>query len=168
VGLAQDVEMGAYFAAAVQPMANMPLASMSFDSGNFSLKQVSAAPRNGRLHEAVFVEERGSSGEDDVLVNLAASLEPDGGIPGASEDERVQATILVLLRFMAAGHSAKRGAFRAHIKRMLKFLERSAIKNGVIKDVIERAKTGRPLAGDWAKSKPGPDLWAELEKAIAD
>ena len=78
----------------------------------------------------------------------------------------MQATILALLRFMAAGHSAKRGAFRAHVMRMLKFLERSAVQNNAMKDVVERAKKGRPLAGDWAKSKPGPDFWAELEKAI--
>jgi hypothetical protein len=141
---------------------------MSFDSGNYLMRQVSAAPRKGRMHEAVFIEEAESSSEYDVLVNLAASLEPDGGLPGASEEERVQATILALLRFMAGGHSTKSGAFRAHVKRLLKFLERSAIKNDVITDIIVRAKTGRPLAGDWTKSKPGPDLWAELEKAIAE
>lgn len=165
VGLAQDVEMGAYFAASVQPVGDLRFHA-SFDANIFNMRQVSAAPRKGRLHEPVFIVEAESSGEDDVLVNLAASLEPDGGIPGASEEERVQATILTLLRFVAAGHSAKRGAFRAHVKRMLKFLEKSTIKNDVVKDVIERAKTGRPLAGDWTKSKPGPDFWAELEEAI--
>ncbi len=168
VGLAQDVDMGAYFGASVQPMAHMPLAGMSLNANSFDLKQVSAAPRKGRMHAAVSVEERESSGEDDVLLDLAASLDADGGMPGKSEEEREQATIIALLRFMAAGHSAKSGAFRAHVKRMLKFLEGSGIKNDVVKDVVERAKKGRPLAGDWTKGRPGPDFWAELEKAIAE
>ena len=167
VGLAQDVQMGAYFG--MQYMSLSAPAPMNFDSGKRYMfrRDVIAAPRPDRLHEVASVADDESGLESDMLVDLAASLEPDGGMPGVSEEERVQATILALLRFMAAGHSAKSGAFRAHVKRMLKFLDRSAIKNDVVREVVERAKAGRPpVAGDWTKILPGPNFWAELEEAI--
>ena len=85
---------------------------------------------------------------------------------GKTEEERAQATVLALLRFLAEGHSAKAGAFRAHVKRMIGFLEGSAVQNEVVKEVVSRAKKGRPLTGDWEKPQPGPDLWAEIREAI--
>jgi hypothetical protein len=100
------------------------------------------------------------------LLKLASSLEPDGGMPGKSEEERVLSTILALLQFLAEGHNAKHGAFRAHVKRMLEFLKRSKVQNDAVKEMIEHGKSGRALPGDWSKKKPEPGLWAELEKAL--
>ncbi len=164
VGLAQDVEMGAYFGANKLMSLSEPPAILA--DANLRM-YIPATEKAVKMHKAMCAVIEDSGCEDDALVDLAASLEPDGGMPGTSEEERVQATILALLTFVAAGHSAKRGAFRAHVKRMVKFLERSAIRNDVVKEIVERAKAGRPLTGDWTKGKPGPDFWAELEKAIA-
>jgi hypothetical protein len=59
----------------------------------------------------------------DPLMDLAALLEPDGGMPGQDETERILKTLLALLAFAAEGHSASSGPFRAHMRRMLEFTE---------------------------------------------
>ena len=177
VGLAQDVAMGGYFGQRV-------LSDVS-SSVLYSMNMPKAAMRSRRAG-GLFSKVRRSWGDTDTLckceenlagasvvdeaqvnlLNLASSIEPDGGMPGKSEEERALATILAMLQFLAEGHSAKHGAFRAHVKRMLEFLKRSKVQNGVVKEMIERGKSGRALAGDWSKSKPEPGLWAELEEAL--
>ncbi len=93
-------------------------------------------------------------------------IEPDGGMPGKTEEERLQATVLALLQFLAGGHSERGGAFRAHVKRLVKFLERSNVRADIVKMVIERARSGRAVEGDWSKRKPGPELWQDLAAAL--
>jgi hypothetical protein len=87
-------------------------------------------------------------------------------MPGKSEEERVLATILALLQFLAGGHSADGGPFRAHVKRMIEFLEKSKIRTGVVKEIVELGRSGRALDGDWSNRKPEPALWADLEEAL--
>jgi len=57
------------------------------------------------------------------LVDLAALLEADGGMPGSDESERILKTLLALLAFAAEGHTFSSGPFRLHMKRMLEFVE---------------------------------------------
>jgi len=173
VGLPQDVEMGAYFSRSqVMHAAGPVLASMAMPS---DARMVRGRFTKGRASERVLYdmayltaanELEDSDAGRNPLIDLAASLEPDGGLPGSSEEERVQATILALLRFLAAGHSTKIGAFRVHVKKMVKFLEKSKLRPEIVRDIVERAKSGRALPGEWEKKAPGPDLWDELEKAV--
>lgn len=166
VGLAQDVAMGAYF-------AQQPHQGVQNNVVCYSICHVRPAVARGidqstlrpRLCESDH-DELALGAFQDPLMKLAASLEPDGGMPGKTDEERVQVTILALLQFLAEGNSSKHGAFRAHVKRMVEFLEKSKLQNDVVKEIVGRARTGQALPGDWSKSKPEPALWAELEQAI--
>jgi hypothetical protein len=209
VGLAQDVLMGAYFGRdSVMCAKSLP------DSNNllFCLREVSPAdvkalPSEGRAvyrkgfslrrlmtgkvrmeQEAMrpvgYESVSGVGDSEAALMALASSLEPDGGIPGKAEEARVLATILALLRFLAEGHSVSGGAFRAHVKRLVEFLEawlkRSGERPGksageleeaklrvdVVKKIVEQGRSGRALPGDWSKRKPEPGLWTELAAAL--
>ncbi len=174
VGLAQDVMLGAYFdrhrvlyCRAPMKLSRGPLTPHAPVWHGISLSAM-FRKRGSRSVFRCGGEELLSAMDvgDDGLLRLASCLEPDGGLSGKSDEERAQATVLALLRFLAEGHSAKAGAFRAHVKRMIKFLERSGFQNDVVKEVVTRAKKDRPLAGDWEKLQPGPDLWAEIRKAL--
>jgi Ca-activated chloride channel family protein len=119
-----------------------------------------------------------------ALMALASTLEPDGGMPGKTEETRMLATILALLQFLAGGHSVSGGAFRAHVKRLVEFLEawlkRSGERPGksageleeaklrvdVVKQIVERGHSGRALPGDWSKRHPEPELWKDLAAAL--
>lgn len=176
VGLAQDVVMSAYFGGQsvhAQIVGTIDLALAAPNRIFYRCESPSPA-RSRKGTDTLFLTHSfgpagtgGSDAEETALVQLAASLEPDGGMPGKNEEERVQATVLALLRFLAGGHSAKRGAFRVHVKRMIDFLDKAGVRNDVVTDIMTRARQGRPLAGDWAKTQPGPDLWAEVRTAIA-
>lgn len=102
------------------------------------------------------------------LVQLASMIEPDGGMPGKTDDERVLASIMALLAFLAAGNSETTGAFRAHVKRLIEFLEKSKVRPDDVKQVVERVRSGRPVEGDWIDhvSRPDPGLWQKIEAAL--
>jgi hypothetical protein len=209
VGLAQDVKWGGYFnhdsivvrgmgqASAKDVMCclhddltpgmlhSLDLERPSFKKG-FSLGRF--LPRRFRAEREIgpVVFESLGAGDNShaTLMALASSLEPDGGMPGKTEEERLLATILALLQFLDAGHGVSGGAFRAHVKRLVEFLEawlkREAARSGkpaagpdeaklredVVKQVVERGRSGRALTGDWSKRKPEPGLWADLAAAL--
>ena len=50
-------------------------------------------------------------------------IEPDGGMPGKTTDERWIATALALLALLNEGHSSQTGAFRIHVRRLIDFLK---------------------------------------------
>ena len=104
--------------------------------------------------------------EELELVLLAARIEPDGGMPGKTEEERVLASILALFQFLADGHSWHSGTFRKHVQRLVKFLEGGKLQNDIVREIVKRARAGNPLPGDWSKKKPEPSLWTELAKAL--
>jgi hypothetical protein len=124
VGMAQDTAFGAYFTAAfapaaaclpAPPSARAPRARMKF--GLFSLN----APAEAEIRlDVEFLKSR----EDavDGLVSLAAMLEPDGGMPGKTTEFRIARSIALLFAFAAAGHTPSSGAFRAHVQRLVDFL----------------------------------------------
>jgi hypothetical protein len=101
----------------------------------------------------------------DALLELAAKLEPDGGMPGRDEEERVQATILALLAFLAEGHTERSGIFRSHVRRLVAFLEGAVHVHPMVGRVVVLARQGRSLEGDWSARQPGPQVWAELAAA---
>ena len=181
VGLAQDVAMGGYFVGHLQNAGDPSLLYCSVPAGIPEFRKLRVgglfskvrrtwgdkSTDTDRVTDNLSMVKNYAGDEVEInLLKIAASLEPDGGMPGQNEEERALATILALLQFLAEGHNAKHGAFRAHVKRMLEFLKRSKVQNGVVKEMIERGRSGRALVGDWSNKKPEPGLWAELEKAL--
>jgi hypothetical protein len=88
-----------------------------------------------------------------LLVQLAGRLEPDGGMPGRDIEERWIATATALLCFITGGHSLQKGAFRRHVRRMVRFLKMkdfgengsSAATSRQEQRFIELIESGAPL-----------------------
>ncbi len=108
---------------------------------------------------------------DDTLLELAARMEADGGMPGSDPESRACATAVALLAFLSQGHTPSSGAFRSHVTRLVKFLKAlGGLSTGhqqLIDAVIERAEKGKAQAGDWLKLAilPG-DHWEEMRHRV--
>jgi len=146
VGMPQDVVMGAYFgqphassqllAALPGPPAYMaapaaPAASPSLFTkmlGKLSSKGPPAAPKDvgsGDEFELPAFLRRRPQAPEDALLDLAQQIEPDGGMPGENEFERMVHSLVAILAFVVEGHTRATGAFRAHVQRLMHFLEDS-------------------------------------------
>ncbi|MGO8672046.1 MAG: VIT domain-containing protein [Capsulimonadaceae bacterium] len=77
----------------------------------------------GIVAEGPAAEQPAARDATDRLLEIAASLAPDGGMPGGSGDHRALATAAAVLFFLSEGHTPVSGAFRAHVERMVRFLE---------------------------------------------
>lgn len=60
--------------------------------------------------------------EEDVLLETAADLEGDGGMPGKTIGERIEASLEALEHFLRSGSTRYHGPFRHHVRRLLDFL----------------------------------------------
>jgi len=87
------------------------------------------------------------------LVDLAAMLEPDGGMPGSKPEIRAARTAAAILAFVAEGHTAKTGAFRGHVARLVGFLKSlkptSVNEATLVTRVLDVALSGQAVAGEW-------------------
>jgi len=108
---------------------------------------------------------------EDFLMELAARLESDGGMPGSNVEARADATAVAVLAFLSQGHTPSSGAFRSHVSKLVKFLKSlsglSARHQQIVKAVVERAEKGKAPGGDWM----GPALaagnhWDALANAV--
>ena len=102
--------------------------------------------------------------ETDRLMAIASSLAPDGGVPGGSDDERALQTACAVLSFVNEGHTPDEGAFRAHVARMVAYLEGLTGLTPEHKAIIDRvaafARSGR-------RPKVAPaKTWADVDAAI--
>jgi Ca-activated chloride channel family protein len=194
VGMPQDVGFGAYFAMPTSIMslpsvgAVLTKSLVLNDSAEIH-EEIPAKLRRGMIGKLFARPVRGDldvlkktteldeesarrqgSGErvdlQSALVALAARIEPDGGMAGKTEEERVLASVLAILQFLAGGHSTRSGAFRKHVERLVKFLELAKVQNDVIREVVKRAREGNPVPGNWSGKKPDPSLWTDLEQAL--
>lgn len=77
---------------------------------------------------------------DEVLVDLAALLEPDGGMPGDTPEERLLASLLALLAFHGEGHIPDHGPFALHMKRLVAYLKQADLSplNDDQRDIVSR------------------------------
>ncbi len=181
VGMPQDVEFGAYFTCATvarvmpAPMAAMGTGFMDASARAYGASQAlpskaAKAPesllrRAAALFRRTEVYERlGTPGvspteptSEDMLLDLARRLEPDGGMPGKNDFERVVRSLAAVLAFMIEGHTAMAGAFRAHVQRLMRFLETSAFPSLAATD---RLALSEVLA--WIKKRPKP-TWKTSE-----
>ena len=174
VGMPRDTAFSSYFGATCAAMALQPVGQAESEpivGALFSLARPlrpravafeAAAPLDAELARACEVE----PGAVDTLLELAADIEPDGGLPGSTEEERVQATILALLCFLAEGHTERTGTFRSHVARLIGFLESMAHVHAVAGEVVALARQGGRLEGEWAARSTGAQLWTELKEAL--
>ena len=96
--------------------------------------------------------------ETDRLMEIASTLEPDGGVPGGDLDKRAMLTASAVLFFLYEGHTPTDGAFRAHVERMVRFLETvaglTADHRAIVDQVAAFARAGKKPksahAADWA------------------
>ena len=122
----------------------------------------------------------GSETAEDVLIALAPMLEPDGGMPGPTEEVRVAHSLVALLFFVARGNSTTSGPFRIHVTKLLKFLDSHRLDRlpkeyrEVARTAIRRLSHGLEIKGDWsayATSLVGSSplnhksFWRDLEAA---
>lgn len=153
VGMPQDTTFGSYFgppgAAAVMAAS---LAFRPADSPRTTLFRKLSRTERTVLHSLAPQAERT---DRDVLLELACKLEPDGGMPGRDSEQRILATIVALVAFLADGHTPDSGAFRTHVRRLVEFLEktdRSSLEDDqrrAVDRAVDHARRGDAPAGPW-------------------
>ncbi len=153
VGMPQGTKFDSYFAPPVLTgqfaLATMPSAPMP-----------AAAPRRKM---ALFRREPPPPPPDDTdrLLEIAANLAPDGGLAGKDPEDRALKTAGALIFFLAEGHTPSQGAFRAHVERMVKFLETVEVRPDLLARVVAFARAG-------AKPKTRhAETWKQIEAALA-
>jgi Ca-activated chloride channel family protein len=99
--------------------------------------------------------------DTDRLLEIAASLEPDGGVAGADPEDRALKTVSALFFFLSQGNTPTAGAFRAHVERMVRFLENAGVRGELLTRVVRFARAGnKPKARQI-------DSWKDVEAIIA-
>ena len=168
VGMPEDVEFDSYFAAraicarprgfrSLRPAR--PAALPSFRSRAFQ-------PEYHFIHAAM-------KASLDPLLELALAIEPDGGMPGADDEERALASLLALLCFLAVGSTESSGIFRPYVRRLVSFLENVSLderQRRIADGVIELARRGGSLPGNWwdlLKQGPSPECWDRIAEGLA-
>jgi Ca-activated chloride channel family protein len=195
VGMPQDTRFGAYFGAtstgtfavpsmpmqvmpslpyAPPPASPMPVPIMSAsvatpaqESSGLFTRFVKALHRTQPLPKAALPVES----DEDKLVELAAQLEPDGGMPSGDRSERAARTVAAVFAFVSAGHTLGSGAFRTHLARLVGFLKSIG---GVpdrerewIDKAIAAASSGTAPEGDWLSiARSGGATWRQIEKSV--
>jgi hypothetical protein len=137
---------------------------------------------SGSLDE-VFLETEKSAeslAAEDLLVNLSAMLEPDGGMPGQSAEMRIAHSLAALLFFYQHNNTHLSGTFRRHVERLLSFLGTERTKQLNKKQqsatfrILEWLKTGRAVHGPWeqfvrtlvqSSRLESSEFWATLDAA---
>jgi Ca-activated chloride channel family protein len=153
VGMPQGTNYGSYFSPA-PPSPGAPVATMAM---------MTAPALNVR--RSVFRREPPPPPPDDTdrLLEIAATLAPDGGLPGGDTEDRALKTIAALLFFLAKGHTPVEGAFRAHVERMVRFLEGlSGLSHG---DIVSKV-TAFARAGKKPKT-PRTESWEDIAAAVS-
>lgn len=112
---------------------------------------------------------------------LAGMMEPDGGMPGETEEIRIGNSIVALLYFVSEGNTSRNGPFRIHVERLLQYLNsnRLSMLSSANAEAASRALKGLAAgvspAGYWhryaeelAKTKMADllVLWRELTASV--
>ncbi|GBD36588.1 hypothetical protein HRbin36_01713 [bacterium HR36] len=165
VGMPEDVEFSAYF---VQRMAAFQLAPLvshrkyKYMDSERLYCLASAAPRYCRLIDLGSGPASDSASEiesePDLLIELAARMESDGGLSGKTEEERWLATVIALACFLSAGQSVHFGPFRLHLQRLQRYLENSRL---TASDPLKRR-----LVQQLQQGKVPPIPWQHFAKKI--
>lgn len=184
VGMPQDVKFGSYFGAsaatvnaASQPIG--PAMMMTAFSSAPSARPPAPPASSSRLSDVfgtMFARSRQADtpaplSSDDLLMDLASQLEPDGGMPGQTASIRAARSIATVFAFAAEGHTATSGPFRSHIGRLIAFLKNitgvTAGERALIDRAIQLASFGSVPSGDWlGMARKDNPLWSRIENAL--
>lgn len=168
VGMPEDVSFDSYFDAVACRSSMEPCTDLASSLSYLP----ESMPKASRLRTALFsVADRAEVSDDGSLVKLAASLEPDGGMPGATSAERLARTIAALLAFVADHHTITSGAFRLHVARLVKFLESATVSSArekrALEQALQAASTGIVPPGEWLALATIPRTrWKDIEAAF--
>jgi hypothetical protein len=180
VGMPQDTDFSEYFGLSASMAGMMP--SVQLDTAEISgtvhfAKQFVKESRSGRRsHRGISAMQsliRRSLTPDAPanLIDLAAMLEPDGGMPGSNPSVRLARTIAAVFAFVTEGHTSTTGAFRSHVTRLVKFLESVSTASDSEKHAIQRAidaaSKGTSPGGHWLALAREPDTgWERIAEAL--
>ena len=177
VGMPEDTNFGAYFG--TQAMASMIMApAPASRPPKFGLDMLAyrRAPETGtplfaRIAKHVVSGVPEPPSEEDQLMDLAAQLEADGGMPGDTPSARVARTVAALLAFLAAGHTATAGVFRSHVARLAEFLGSARglpeQETRVVERALDAALRGTTIPGPWIAIARGvPSAWSRIQRQI--
>lgn len=115
----------------------------------------------------------------DTLMALARDLEPDGGMPGGSDEARVLHSLCALLAFRYAHSTAADGPFRGHIKKLTRYLQRQcpALPQPDLRQICAEVVASlqsevAPLppawtAEQWAERAHGSGRWDDAKAWLA-
>jgi hypothetical protein len=123
VGMPQDVEMARYHLGGSAPRGQFQVACCMSAAPPPSQAPApflkSLLPRFSSLR----AKKRETPSEPANLpIELVSRIEPDGGMPGKSIDQRIERSIAAILFFQREGSTEKAGPFRAHVRRLYAFL----------------------------------------------
>jgi hypothetical protein len=152
-------------------MAPAPLASRSLEAAPvMDTPLFSRRPRFG-----LFGSKTSGASHDTTantgLMDLAAMLEPDGGMPGDNPDVRAGRSIAAVFAFAAHGHTLTVGAFRLHVARLVGYLKPvsvgSDLESSLMKTALDSAATGKVPPGDWlALAREPGTTWEQIEETL--
>ena len=178
VGMPQDVSFDSYFGAR-QKMACFSMVPSSFPMPSKVLGDLKFLTLDAVSEETSPGVQYMTNGTEDFLLSLASEIESDGGMPGKNIEERVLSSILALLCFLEKGHNPKDGTFRAHVQRLISFLESKLVRSlsseqqMSLERIIKHARSGRTLRGDWNRLAAKPlkghskkELWTTIDAAL--
>jgi Ca-activated chloride channel family protein len=189
VGMAQDVNFGAYFpgqagagrlrAPGAPPAASAPrprMASTVFAMTSLQdMPMFSRAPKEPPLQNELAAppadQDYLAKANPDILFNLASRMDSDGGLAGTNLESRTLATVIALLAFLSQGHTLTDGAFRSHVARLVSFLKSlkgiSGHRQEVVAAVLEFAKKSAAPSGEWiALARNSGNRWEDVESLL--
>ena len=144
VGMPQDTRFDSYFMRGASAMQSAPdVSPIKNAEASFLALEYDMGSERRMFDRDVRLYERDlslTSDSDDVLVELAALLEPDGGMPGDTPEERLLASLLALLTFHGEGHIPDHGPFALHMKRLVAYLKQADLSplNDDQRDIVTR------------------------------
>lgn len=177
VGMPEDVEWGAYF-------ENIPARKNVKAFDKIAAPNVLAVPKpRKRIHSikrscppqvlnccSINLNEIICESGNDVFedkYDLLSQLQPDGGMPGTDEEDRVKNTILVLFKLLDNRGSADFGALRLHLRKMLRFLRKYEKKYPLISQIIKIAEFKSPLPSGWGNIDQDEKFWEQLQTILS-
>ncbi len=178
VGMPRDTNFGAYFnvpvgatfGAMFSPMPTMAAGPQAPPLSRPTARATSGSPVGfGALFGSP--SRRRSQTVEDTLMDLASSLEPDGGMPGWDLSKRATRSVTTMMAFVSQGHTLNGGAFRSHVARLVTYLKSvsgvSDRERAVIQLAIQAASSGCAPKAEWLELARQPATpWSTIEKAL--
>jgi hypothetical protein len=186
VGMPQDTAFGAYFkGAGATDFVSSPLlyedSAMAYTSRASLFSRSHQAPRAFKAKQQELFDSPQLEIPEDLLLELASRLEPDGGMRSDNDEERLSLTLVALLCFLAEGHTVASGTFRSHVERLQTFVKNYPTakladdRRKILSAIIALVQSGRSLPGNWfltakafleKRPPPSGDLWKQIQDKL--